>query len=136
MLCPEVLCISGQEREMMEKRIYISGKRIYVSGTITGTTDYQERFKNAKRYLAYNGWAVINPAELDKVMPHDATHEDYMEICLKLLDLCNAIYMLNGWEESEGAKAELEYALEKGMDVYYQNPPEWKSRLLDVFLKR
>lgn len=34
-------------------------------------------------------------------MPKNATHGEYMRMSFELLDLCDAIYMLDGWEESK-----------------------------------
>lgn len=38
---------------------------IYISGKITGTTDYLNRFKEAEQHLKKAGHEVINPAELN-----------------------------------------------------------------------
>ena len=40
-----------------------------------------------------------------------------MAICLPLLMKCDAIYMLDGWEKSRGARCELNSAIEAEMDV-------------------
>ena len=37
-----------------------------------------------------------------------------MEIDIRLIDLCDAIYMIRGWEMSRGANREYGYALGKG----------------------
>ena len=40
-----------------------------------------------------------------------------MSLCYPMIDMCDAIYFLDGWEESEGAKIEFEYAckMKKGI---------------------
>ena len=45
------------------------------------------------------------------------TYDEYMEIDLRLLDMCGAIYMLNGFEMSKGACIEYDYALAKDLIV-------------------
>lgn len=43
--------------------------RIYISGPITGTTDYKERFAVAEEKLKANGYEVVNPAKLAAALP-------------------------------------------------------------------
>jgi hypothetical protein len=43
-----------------------------------------------------------------------------MAIDYKLLELSEAIYMLDGWQKSKGACAELSYAKSLGKKVIYQ----------------
>lgn len=92
-------------------------KRIYISGAITGTSDYIERFANAQKELREHGWTVINPAEVSSAMPNDTTYEEYMKMAFTMLDMCDSIYMLSGWEKSCGANREYGYALAKDMDI-------------------
>lgn len=91
--------------------------KIYISGKITGTHDYMERFKKAEDILVKDGWSVINPAEICSHLPKSTTYKQYMEVDLLLLGMCDAIYMINGWESSEGAKVEHQYAEALGLVV-------------------
>lgn len=63
------------------------------------------------------GAEIINPAEI--VLPEICDWEDYMVICLKLLDKATHIYMLDNWVHSRGACSEHLYALENGIDVLW-----------------
>lgn len=92
-------------------------KRIYISGRITGTDDYMERFAGAQRELVEQGYSVINPAAVNSAMPDDTTYEEYMEMAFTMLDMCDCIYMLKGWEESCGANREYGYAFAKDMAI-------------------
>jgi len=49
----------------------------------------------------------------------DIPRQVYLETDLEWLELCDAILLLPGWEESEGAKIELERAKELGLKIYY-----------------
>ena len=92
--------------------------RIYISGPITGTDDYMERFAKAEKKLLEQGYSVVfNPAKSYMNMPANMTHEDYMKMCLEMMDLCDAIYMLSGWEKSCSANREYGYALGKDMTI-------------------
>lgn len=91
--------------------------KIHISGAIAGADGYMERFKVAGDKLAKEGWSVINPALICSNMPKDTTHEEYMEVGICLLRMCDAIYMLKGWKDSSGANREYGYALANDMII-------------------
>lgn len=70
--------------------------RVYISGPITGTDDYMERFAKVEEKLKKAGHSVMNPAKLNSVMPEDTTYEEYMRMSFAMLDMCGAIYMMDG----------------------------------------
>ena len=94
-------------------------KRVYISGAMTGVKNYRHKFFDAERKLVAKNYKVINPAYIDDVMPN-ADYEDYMKVDLFLLDMCDLIYMLKGWEQSRGANREYGYALAKGMEIMFE----------------
>lgn len=97
--------------------------KVYISGPITGTTDYMERFAEAERrlYEKYGSEvSVVNPAKVNSQLPQDTTYEEYMKLCLVMLDMCDAICMIRGWRKSNGANRELGYALGKKYRVLYE----------------
>lgn len=65
-----------------------------------------ERFEEAQKYLESKGFTVINPALVNSNLPPSTTWDQYMEVSLVMLSWCDAIYMLKGWEYSEGANLE------------------------------
>lgn len=73
-------------------------KKIYISGEITGTNDYMQRFEEAENALnnMFPGVSVINPAKVNAAMPTDTTYEQYMAISFTKLDMCDTIYMMQG----------------------------------------
>lgn len=91
--------------------------RIYLSGAITGTSDYMERFRVAEEKLTQDGYIVFNPAAVNAMMPKGTTYEEYMQVSLTLLDMCDAICMMDGWRDSKGANREYGYALAKDMII-------------------
>ena len=94
--------------------------RVYISGPITGVSDYMEKFEAAEKELKEKGYTVVNPAKINYGMPEDVTYEEYMEIDIRLIDLCDAIYMIRGWEMSRGANREYGYASGLGKTIIYQ----------------
>lgn len=99
--------------------------RVYISGRITDNPDYKKQFEDAEIWLETIGHKPLNPAKLNQIMDEEEyTHEDYMRIDLAMLGLCNAIYMLNGWNRSMGANQEYGYALGKGLKIVFENMSE------------
>ena len=94
--------------------------KIYISGVITGTDDYMERFAKAEKELTAKGWSVVNPAKVNAQLPEDTSYEEYMKMCFCMLDMCEAIYMLDGFEKSCGANRELGYSMAKDMIIMYE----------------
>ena len=41
-------------------------------------------------------------------------------MCFCMLDMCDSIYMIKGWEKSCGANREYGYALAKDMMIMYE----------------
>ena len=92
--------------------------KIYISGKITGTTDYIQRFERAEK--AISNYIVINPARVNAQLPKETTWEEYMQMSMTMLKMCNAIYMLNGWEYSKGAILEYNYAVENNYKIIFE----------------
>lgn len=101
---------------------------VYISGAITQNPNYildftraESKLKEAIKYGEYDFTSICNPALVNANLPKDFTHKDYMRVCFAMMDSCDSIYMLTGWENSKGAKLELIYAKKKGMSIYYEN---------------
>ena len=92
--------------------------KIYISGKITGITDYIQRFERAEKALS--NYIVINPAKVNAQLPIETTWEEYMQMSMTMLKMCNAIYMLKGWEDSKGARLEYNYAVENNYKIIFE----------------
>ena len=91
--------------------------KIYISGPMTGYDDFNRKeFNKAALQIDIKGDTPINPA----ILPDSLTQAEYMDICLAMLRAADAIYMLNGFEESKGAMCELAYAEKLGLKVMEQ----------------
>lgn len=92
---------------------------IYISGKITGTTDYVKRFMKRELELRkeYPNAEIINPANMNHVMPISSTWNDYMRMCYMLLDMADALSQLPDWKESPGACCEYGYSIAKNLYI-------------------
>lgn len=93
---------------------------IYISGKITGTDDYLHRFEAAENHLNNSDILdIINPAKVNSFLP-ELSYSQYIKMSLCMLEMCDTIYMLKGWEDSTGAKLEWEYAKANNYKIMYE----------------
>ena len=80
--------------------------------------DYQKKFSNAEEYLEKLGFDVVNPSTIDSgIIPYN----DLLWADLRILMSCDAIYMLDNWKNSKGAKAEYYFADAIGLEILFEN---------------
>lgn len=94
--------------------------KIYISGPITGTKDYRNRFDAAERKLKAEGHTVVNPARVNANLPEGTTHKEYMMTAIAMLDMCDTIFMMDGWQQSKGCNMELSHAIAKKITVTFE----------------
>lgn len=93
---------------------------VYISGAVTGTTDYMERFAKAEQTLRELDLVPINPTRVNAQMPIETTYQQYMKMSIAMLDMCDTIFMLKGWYNSVGAAFEHYYAEINGKSILYE----------------
>lgn len=91
--------------------------KVYISGRITGTCDYMQRFCQAEKLLRVKGYEVVNPAKENAKLPEGTSWSDYMRASIKMLCECDSLYLMKGWITSKGACLERYIAYRLGMDV-------------------
>lgn len=94
--------------------------KIYISGAVTGTDDYLERFAEAEIQLKAQGFEVINPTAVNALLPRSTSYGEYMAMSRLLLGFCDCVFMLNGWENSRGAKQEFAWAVLTDKKIYFE----------------
>ncbi len=95
-------------------------EKVYISGAIAhqDLKERMEAFDNAARWLELKGFAPINP--FNNGLPPSSGWSDHMRADLRMLLVCERIYMLRGWEQSLGARLELEVACSCGIKVVFE----------------
>jgi hypothetical protein len=96
--------------------------KIYISGKITGIeAEALVRFGLAELVMREAGFDPINPMALPHL--HDKEWHSFMREDIKALCDCDAIYMLNNWKDSAGARLEHTVAECLGLQVFYEDEP-------------
>jgi hypothetical protein len=125
------LTIDKEQKKLLKKLYGITlfrygedNKVAYIAGAISNRLDtYQYDFQDAETTLNWLGYKVLSPAWLP-VGLHDYT--DYMKISKEMLMASDIVFFLDGWEKSNGAKQEYEWAKESGKQIAYYK----KDRIL------
>ena len=124
---------------------------VYIAGPIRGKRNYNQlAFHRAEIYLEKLGHTVINPIRMDEDYDGEINaHEDQLVYARRdagailgdlghrfegvpvLRDPIDAIYMLSGWSNSVGSRAELALAQWIGAKVWLEDPGE-TTAILEV----
>lgn len=102
--------------------------KIYIAGRMTGIKDYNfPAFYASEEKLKKMFEEVINPAKISALiakLENTTIDKISRKLCMRedirQLLMCDAIYMLQGWEDSQGATLEHEIAKAIGLRIYYE----------------
>lgn len=90
---------------------------VYVAGKITGDENYRTKFEKAKERLSLKFPTVLIPSILPE--SKHLSHADYMHMCFAMIDVADGVVFLEDWEDSVGAKIEMEYAKNNKLPTYF-----------------
>lgn len=92
--------------------------KFYIAGPMTGLPDFNRpAFHNAATRIFEQGHVALNPATL----PDGLSQFEYMDICFAMVRAADAIFMLRGWEKSDGAVAEHALAKKLGLSIILEH---------------
>lgn len=107
------------------------GSTGYICGKMRGLPCYN--FKNFFHWqvvLERSGYFVINPAQNDCEKSLNSTwhftedqYEDILAEDFKLIEGVDFVFVLEGWESSEGANREIEHAEKHNIPIFYEDQP-------------
>ena len=89
--------------------------KYYLSGAVSGDSDFRKKFNEAEKFLVEHNHKVVNPVK-GEVDGKEWSY--YLKKDIKKLLGCDAIILLNDWEKSKGARLEKHIAEELGYEVY------------------
>ena len=92
---------------------------IYISGPISNSKGCETYFGGAEKYLRERGDDPINPCKIKAPKKSNDEWNYYMREAVKLLATAEKIYMLDGWEDSKGARIEHRLAGELNIPIVY-----------------
>ena len=95
--------------------------KIYIAGKITGEplAKAREKFAETACLLSLKGFDPVNPMEVSPYVAYKPWN-DYMSEGIAALLQCEAIYLLNDWGQSRGARVEYAIAKELGLQVFFE----------------
>ena len=102
--------------------------KVYLSGKITGDSNYRQKFSSMEKELLSYGYVVFNPA----VLPDGFEYEDYMDLDLLILSRCDAIFLMRDCRNSPGAKREYEEAKRLGLRILTEADLKIRRTLLQL----
>lgn len=106
---------------------------VYIAGPMTGLPENNRpAFYSAAALIRATGRTALNPATL----PDDLPDRAYLPICIAMLEQADAIYLLEGWEKSVGARAERLYARRQGKLEIFERDVKRKTSLLEALQEK
>lgn len=90
---------------------------VYIAGPMSGFVEYnKDAFFQAEEMLEHDSMRTLNPARFG-IIPGYTDYRDYWPINEAMLRGADAIFMLEGWQDSLGAKNEYAWAVAHGLMI-------------------
>lgn len=104
------------------KRVYVAGA--YSSDNVLGVLDNIRKGMRVSTEILLQGYAPFVPwfdfhFQLMLRENETLTVKDYYQYSLSWLEVADAVFVLEGWENSKGTKAEIERATQLDIPVFY-----------------
>ena len=116
------MVISDARKQTEERKIMNHIKVIYIAGAFRAKTQWGimlnvRKAEDASLRFWKLGYAVICPHTMTQHFQNECPDEVWLKGCIELLKRCDAIYLVDGWQNSEGSLDELKVARELGLIV-------------------
>ncbi len=95
-------------------------KVVYIAGAFRAKTQWEimqnvRKAEDASLKLWKLGYAVICPHTMTQYFHNECPDKVWLDGCLELLKRCDAIYLVDGWQDSAGSLEEYKLAKELGL---------------------
>ncbi|GGP37445.1 hypothetical protein GCM10009347_01770 [Shewanella algicola] len=108
---------------------HMNRKKVYIAGPMSGLPDCNRpAFNLAAQVQKSLTHIVLNPATL----PAGLSEPEYMQIGITMLMCADMVYMLDGWEQSHGARAEHALAQKLSLHIVYQEGIDHEIALIGL----
>lgn len=99
-------------------------KVIYIAGKYSAKTDHERLIninvaRNEAEFVWARGGVALCPHLNSAWMSGICDEENFLRGYLLLIEKCDAVFTCWNWENSKGAKAEVEYAKKLGLPVLH-----------------
>jgi hypothetical protein len=114
---------------------------VYIAGAMSRLPEFNfKAFDKAKRRLTKLGWAVVSPADIDRLFGiqvkgttgHETISKERLAkmaaLDIAIVNMADAIYMLRDSQDSKGANAELAFARWTGKRIMGEEMPDSHCR--------
>ncbi len=111
-------------------------KVVYIAGPMRGIPNFNfPAFDKAKAELEGMGYRVISPADLDREAGIDGSddlsgllperQDSLLRDCIRrdvlaIINECDGLYVMRGWENSRGCAVEIALAKFLGLEIVYE----------------
>jgi len=72
-------------------------------------------------FCKLKGWQPVNPLKVCESIKKAFSYSELMSLDYELIKMCDAIFMVSGWQKSKGAVSELAFARSLGKKVLYED---------------
>lgn len=93
-------------------------KYIYIISDVS-TPESRKKFEVTKHLLMGDDYAVVSFVDVINTLP-ELTYDANIHIRYALIDLCDEIFVMKGWENSDKAKSDFKYAVGIGKRIRYE----------------
>lgn len=102
--------------------------KIFISGPMTGFEHFNfPKFDAWEKKLNAEGHQAVNPAHISRkfkkaeILAYGDKFKQMVSEQLELEKSCDAILLLDGWEKSQGVRAELKTAIELDLKIILES---------------
>lgn len=87
---------------------------------ICGNKENEKQFFEAEKRIRDAGHSPVNPIKVIQALPEEMNNSDITVITFEIIRVCEAIYLLKGWEKELFARMEYTQAERERKEIMYE----------------